>query len=119
MLVSQASSAILVGSRVDGVSENPGISFGILMNSPELSFLLIILALSFLGWLVRSRSYLATPLALMLAGGVSNGLDRVVFGFVRDPLHIATWSGNLADFFIGIGMLWGIWLYVTKDKVGR
>lgn len=64
--------------------------------------------------IARGHRQLVLPLALIVAGGVSNALDRLLMGFVRDPIGIYSWQGNIADVGIGIGVLWAIWLY-TKE----
>jgi lipoprotein signal peptidase len=50
-------------------------------------------------WRARSR-WVQIAWAFLLAGGVSNSLDRVVRGAVVDPLRIGALYFNLADILI-------------------
>jgi lipoprotein signal peptidase len=93
---------------------NSGVAFGISLGHTGLYLLLIGVAMYFFVILASRMRYLAPSIALILAGGASNGLDRVLLGFVRDPVSIGAWSGNLADIFIGVGVLWSVWVYIKK-----
>lgn len=61
---------------------------------------------------------IVAPLILIAAGGVSNGIDRLKLGYVRDPLHIGTLYFNIADICISIGIVAAIFIvYTQKNKV--
>ena len=57
-----------------------------------------------------------TGLALEIGGGVSNILDRVFLGGVRDILHLPTTAFNLADVAIVCGAVM-ILLSITTDLI--
>lgn len=114
MLVSQVSSAVLTGTTINSEERNLGIAFGLLPSHTVVFFLLLSIATLCLFVLAVRIRYLATPVSLILAGGTSNGLDRMILGFVRDPVHIASWSGNVADILIGVGVLWAIFTYSRR-----
>jgi lipoprotein signal peptidase len=77
---------------------------------PERLFLIlvpmILLGLSY--WWLRERDVSARiSLMLLLAGGIGNLVDRVVFGYVRDFLLVPWFPAfNPADVFLTIGIIW-------------
>jgi lipoprotein signal peptidase len=83
---------------------NKGVSFGLLANS-NLSLLLSIIALLALVYLIY-KSKINSKYMLIIAGGVSNLLDRVIYGAVIDYLNFMNiiWF-NLADIYINLGIL--------------
>lgn len=95
--------------------KNTGISFGMLADNNISAwffiFLTAIISLFLLIWLWRSHeTFLKLALALALAGGLGNGLDRVQHGGVIDFLdfHIMGWhypSFNIADCAIVIAVI--------------
>jgi signal peptidase II len=83
------------------IVKNYGISFGI--NGSMFIFLsiLFVLILSFI--FNKTKSF---GLGLMLAGGLINLIDRIVFGYVRDYWYLTGQVyNNLADWLIGMGVL--------------
>jgi len=57
----------------------------------------------------RSGSPVQGPLTLLLAGGLSNVIDRVAFGFTVDYLIFFGLSAiNLADLMIGVGAVFSV-----------
>jgi signal peptidase II len=67
-----------------------------------------------LGRVNRSQLKLSLALALVLAGAIGNLIDRLVYGYVIDMLHVfyKSWSYpvfNLADSVIFIGAVLLIW----------
>ena len=54
---------------------------------------------------------------LILAGGVSNILDRILNGFVYDPITIWNWQGNGADIALCVGIIWIGWGIMKKRHV--
>lgn len=57
---------------------------------------------------------LLPPLIVVLGAGVSNYVDLLRFGYVRDPLSIGTFVFNVADIFIFVGACWAIWVYTRR-----
>ncbi len=95
---------------------NEGISYGLLEQNSDLGRWLLIgvgLAASafFARWLWTSeRRLLAVALGLIIGGGLSNVVDRLVHGAVLDTilLHYAGYHWyifNLADVWIGAGVV--------------
>ncbi len=56
--------------------------------------------------------------ALVIAGGLSNVIERVVLGYVRDFIYIAHGIFNFADFFIVIGLLIIVFTYPKNTWSG-
>ena len=50
--------------------------------------------------------------ALIIAGGLSNFLERFIFGHVTDYFYIATGVLNVADFYILLGI---IMIFIQRD----
>jgi signal peptidase II len=96
---------------------NYGISFGIELPY-ALSVGLMVVFLLILLWLLFQRgtrhSLMIVGLIFSIAGGVSNLVDRVSLGFVRDFIALAPWLPifNVADVFVVGGVLlifWGMY----------
>lgn len=94
---------------------NTGVSFSLFSSNHEmmpyiLSGVGILMSAIFLGWLMLSRSWMtALPLALIIAGALSNVWDRLRFGAVADFLyfHIGKYGWpafNIADSCIVAGV---------------
>jgi signal peptidase II len=114
---------------------NPGAAFGILRNVPGSAIILTattVATLVLLAYLFRRyiRSHFATgtlAAGLIYGGAIGNGIDRVVFGRVRDfialHLRIFDWPAfNVADIMIvtGIAMLLvGLMLLPADTHRGR
>jgi signal peptidase II len=92
--------------------ENPGIAFGI----PVPQFLIVILTpiiiILLIAWWMKKEDtnilfYLGTT--LIIAGAISNLIDRMLFSFTVDYLRILTSVMNVADIMIvaGAGVLVG------------
>jgi signal peptidase II len=62
----------------------------------------------------RSVAYVDIPLVLIIAGGISNLLDRLAFGYVIDYLWTPLGFYNGADIAIFVGAVWGIGAIVRK-----
>lgn len=89
--------------------ENYGISFGIELPGQWASSLMVIFIVLLLSlfW-TTSRYPFIHYLGLMfsLGGGVSNLIDRLTLGFVRDFMAVGFLPVfNLADIFIGVGVV--------------
>ncbi|MFA5270286.1 MAG: signal peptidase II [Patescibacteria group bacterium] len=99
--------------------QNYGISFGIELPY-YLSVGLMAVFLIFLLWVLFQRGtchpLMVMGLALSIAGGLSNLIDRINLGFVRDFVALSPWLPifNLADILVAGGvilMLWSIYRY--------
>lgn len=92
---------------------NPGMSLGLEINQYFFwSFWLI--ALTFLLFLIKKFNNFF--LWLVLAGTLSNLIDRLVYGCVIDYLSILNFPiFNLADFFISFGFI-GFLIYLNKKN---
>lgn len=89
--------------------ENPGIAFSIdLPTSVAIGLVVIILMILIkLFWLYQGKSWLyLLGLILVISGGVSNLVDKVRLGYVRDFVEI-WWLPifNLADVMIFVGLI--------------
>ena len=102
---------------------NSGILFGV--NLPynliiilSLLFLMILLGLFFFSKLSNFIYYLG--IILSFSGGVSNLIDRVRFGFVRDFLSLDFWPiFNLADMTIVIGVILIIYAILINEHTKK
>ncbi|MFH0912114.1 MAG: signal peptidase II [Patescibacteria group bacterium] len=89
--------------------ENPGIAFSLPLPVPWAIGLVVALLLFLVGLLWQSRrtgwAY-SVGLILVISGGVSNLIDKIVLGFVRDFVSIG-WLPvfNLADMLILVGII--------------
>jgi signal peptidase II len=107
---------------------NPGAVFGIGAGKRWVFVIFTVLAAGFAGWMfakwTRPRDWLAhAALGLVLAGGLGNLYDRLVFACVRDFLHplpgvnlpfgvawpsgdrqVWPWVSNIADAFLLVGI---------------
>ncbi len=90
--------------------QNPGIAFGIPLPA-WLFFLLLCLILIVLGYFLREYYQKKDGIAffaliLILAGALSNIIDRFRFGYVIDYLNLAFWPVfNLADVMVVVGVI--------------
>ncbi|MFH1218373.1 MAG: signal peptidase II [Candidatus Peregrinibacteria bacterium] len=103
-------------------TENPGIAFGIPMPYPLLIVLTTILLIAVLFFAKKEIKLTDTisqlSVALILAGGFSNLIDRIFRGFVVDFISIWKWpTFNLADIYIVMGILLIIFFYGKLKKV--
>jgi signal peptidase II len=99
-------------------------NFGITANIPipqPITILVTVAAVSFFSYekfrAIRDKKIHASFfLVLLIAGALGNLYDRVALGFVRDWILLFHRSAiNLADFFIGIGLLGWI-IMKTKNQ---
>ena len=82
--------------------ENFGISFG--WGGKLITIIGFIFLTILTGWWWKNKP----ELFLVLIGGWINMIDRLVFGYVRDYWWFITVYNNLADWLIGIGVVWFI-----------
>lgn len=102
---------------------NHGILFGI--NLPwgliivlSILFLIILLRLFFFSKISNFIYYLG--IILSFSGGISNLIDRIRFGFVRDFLSINLWSiFNFADITIVIGVILIIYAILINEHTQK
>jgi len=96
---------------------NSGISFGIQL--PEFLFWIfwiIIISILIYYILRNTLSFIAFLLSLILAGALSNVIDRLFFGCIVDFIDLKFWPiFNLADIFISLGTI-GIIILILKSK---
>ena len=92
---------------------NSGTAFGLFSNLPTgiisiatLAFVTVIMNM----W--RTHRAPTVPVALIVAGGVANVVDRLEAGSVVDMLHTGWWpTFNLADIYITTGV--ALWIITT------
>ncbi|TCK98108.1 signal peptidase II [Natranaerovirga hydrolytica] len=106
--------------------ENRGAAFGIMQGRVTFFTIVTILSILFIIYFYRTipkdKKYnlIRMALILILAGGLGNLIDRIVFGYVVDFLHfklIRFPVFNLADCYVTIGsiFLMVLVLFVYKD----
>ena len=92
------------------VTLNQGILFGFVTNIYIVGILLVIGSI-ILGYLIFRTHEIDISLLLVLAGAVSNVIDRFVYGGVVDYIHFFSLSQfNIADIYIVTGLV----IYVYK-----
>ncbi len=91
---------------------NSGIAFGIGKNVPVSATIIVFFVLSAL--LLRGKFSFGET--LLLAGGAGNILDRLIYGKVVDWIRFGNLWFNLADVYIGLGVLM-ITLVATSSKI--
>lgn len=62
-----------------------------------------------------AKKYLLIPISLILAGSLSNIIDRFQGRGVIDYLYIGNWVGNPADIVICIGIVWILWSIIKGN----
>lgn len=101
--IDQASKHLIRNSNMEWLC-NPGIAFG--MRIPLGLFYLawIIIIVGLLLWSRKNPRIPKLAVALALSGGISNIIDRLVFGCVTDFIDLRIWPVfNLADIMIVCG----------------
>ena len=96
---------------------NEGIAFGIYLPQIWLWLLILLFLIVFLVFKVKKNRLISNySLILIMAGAISNIIDRLYFGCIIDFVTIFPWTiFNLADAFIFIGVIITISL-VYKNK---
>lgn len=91
-----------------------------LFSGPQSNVVFIVLSFLILGgviFYVRKEQSYNWPFALILAGGVGNLIDRIIFGGVIDFIQIAWWPiFNFADSYLSIGVIWMILLILLEKE---
>ena len=98
---------------------NPGMAFSLILPLGRFNIVLTFMVL--LGALylfVKQRARLSyAALVLILSGGVSNLIDRIMFGCVRDFIDFGFFvSFNIADSLISVGVITIVILEITGKK---
>ncbi|MEK7130618.1 MAG: signal peptidase II [Patescibacteria group bacterium] len=87
--------------------ENIGAIFGLPKISPFFEIVVIIIGALLVGTAIsawrKKENLLFLGLILILLGGMSNFLDRLLYGFVVDMIHFGPSVWNAADIMIGAG----------------
>ena len=104
------------------IVKNSGIAFGLLQGkvlfilSVNAVFILVLAYIIFLG--DEKALLLQSALSLMLAGAVSNFIDRLLLGYVVDYINTGWFPVfNLADIFISIGVFLLILLEIMNKTM--
>jgi len=100
---------------------NTGVSLGLFTLVPRMFLTVALLALLIGVALIFRSIWQQIPLAsgLFFGGGISNLLDRLIAGGVRDwlPIPLMTIHNNLADYAIGLGLVTMIFLTLRQTYV--
>lgn len=94
---------------------NEGIAFGVGLNSVPIT-LLVLTFVSYLVFREQNKS-MVFAMSLIFAGGISNLIDRINIGCVRDFITIANLpSFNIADSAISVGAIIILYNIFLKRK---
>lgn len=102
---------------------NTGVTFGFFPNANNAMIGISVVALALLIYVIRTeQSYEYFGLSLIIAGVLSNGVDRVLHGGVIDYIRIGTFPVfNIADALIitGVAVLVGLEAQKTIQKSSK
>ena len=92
---------------------NTGVAFGLFSGNSWIFIITSLIASGFLIWLVLSKKFFVSKfekftLATILGGTISNVIDRIIFGYVRDFIYLKFINFaifNIADMAITIGAI--------------
>ena len=92
------------------LKKNFGLPFGIEIENTFSILIVTLILFYFIFYFVRNKSELnyfeATGFSLVFGGAISNLVDRLTLGYVRDFLDVSLWSVfNFADVAIATGLL--------------
>jgi signal peptidase II len=87
---------------------NDGVAFGMFSGySRVFGIFSIIISAAIVVYLLKNfndNKYIRVGLLLIFAGGVANGVERLIFGYVRDFLYVTFYSNfNVADALVVVG----------------
>jgi signal peptidase II len=87
--------------------ENTGIAFSLPLPNSIVIELTPLILLFFFIWFGRIEKTMHARIGagLFIAGAVSNYIDRVLFGYTVDYIHVFTGVINLADIAVVVGIL--------------
>jgi len=117
VLVDRISKEIVWNELREQIVWNNGISLGFLATNDLSSKIVLQIVIcsavfGFLYWLVsefkkKDKNYFVIlPLGMVVAGGVSNLIDRMLWGSVMDFIpFFDLWTFNIADFSISVGVI--------------
>ncbi|MBU0978365.1 MAG: signal peptidase II [Patescibacteria group bacterium] len=117
VLVDQVTKGLVELGWWGGVTTiNPGFAFGLGIESTVAQTIILALGWGLIGWILLThftKKYVYV--GLFLGGGLSNLIDRIIWGGVRDWLSVPLMGmqNNLADWAIAIGLgglLFDVWL---------
>lgn len=100
-------------------SENTGMAFSLLSDKPRFLFTLVLLIILGIFYHIVKQKTLDLSIAFILAGGLGNLMDRLIYGFVVDfinPLFVDFAIFNVADIALNIGVALLIIQYFTSKK---
>ncbi len=111
-----------VVSRNQMATCNPGFAFG--LRSQLLNSYTVVLFILICAYLYKRESYKTRRIAylLIIGGGISNLIDRLVRGCVIDFIDLKVWpSFNLADaaIMVGVGVLITSLIFSKKASDGK
>ncbi len=116
VLLDQLSKILVLSLWPHAVTYNYGISFGLLPSPWWTIINLLIILLLTACWGKRGD----TATSLILAGGLSNLVDRILRGKIVDFIDLNLWvpfpSFNLADIFICLGVTMLILTFLRPKK---
>ena len=92
---------------------NTGVAFGLFSGNSWVFIITSLVASGILIWLILSKKFFISKfekitLAVILGGTISNVIDRIIFGFVRDFIYLKFINFaifNVADMAITIGAI--------------
>ena len=118
MLADQAAKYIFLKTPVlsEGVFLNQNFAWGIPISNNMTLGLMLLAVVILVFAVMRSKSRAFTPLLLILAGAISNIIDRIVYKGVVDYIFVP-WGGiiNLADVMIFVGVV----LLILESQTGK
>lgn len=124
IVVDQVSKFLVTRIWPDLIVLNKNVAFSI-----ELPVWVVLLALIVLvavgfsqwrGWSAQDKKVRAWALGLLLGGALSNILDRVMFGAVRDFIDLRVWPVfNLADVALTLGVIGVLWYAVRSSHTSH
>ena len=104
---------------------NTGVAFSMFSGNSVVFFIIACIASALIGYLIYSNKLIKSKaqkisLALILGGTISNAIDRIAFGGVRDFIYLKFMNFaifNVADMAITIGaILLCVFIVFSKDR---
>ena len=106
--IDQAAKFLIVEHHQHLVFKNNNFAFSLAVPSVAMYFIYVVLLGSLTVWFVLKKNKQTVAklgFVFILAGALSNIVERIFKGYVIDFIHIHTGVLNLADFFIIAGIL--------------
>ena len=99
-----------------GNVKNYGAAFGILQGYTTFLIIISLIVILVCIYYYKNKN-LRLSLSFILAGTMSNLIDRILLGYVRDFIDLRIWPVfNLADCFNVIGVILLIYISLKKSK---